>query len=198
MRIYSKEQVMNNEIPLMMLRNRLCRECLDDMGEDSDHNRKVLVCEAKSWSDRGGYPFPWADRANPEWGALDNLNIILDARRGTKRDFIDYWSAFLDSRSVGTPSADVTLESSLRTTELALAAVLSLQGFDSGMELISERRVAWHFAPATREEQSRLGESVQQFRDGTCRVDPRRFVQELAQVRRRLYDFLGSSASRAA
>ena len=80
------------------------------------------------------------------------------------------------------------------TTNLVLASVLSLEGYEPQMLVLDREGVgsdehpqgAWQFDP-----DSRLDSIVAEFKEQSYMVEPEAFQKKLNHVRRELFDFLG-------
>jgi len=81
--------------------------------------------------------------------------------------------------------------SSFRTSDLAMAVYLSLNGQVFSLEKSDEEGVAaFAFNPVLDEETIVLERLVNTFNKGRARVEPRKFMKEAGAVRGRLYDFI--------
>ena len=80
------------------------------------------------------------------------------------------------------------------TTDLALASVLSLNGYQLTMNLVNPTTVAWDVADDSTDEL--FEEIVREYDARRYRVEPRAFAQELYKVRKAMYSKLGIRASR--
>lgn len=87
-------------------------------------------------------------------------------------------------------------DGAFRTKDMALATVLSCQGFRYHLERISAKDALWVFEPpANREDE--FDDLVDSYNNHACKVEPRSFVVEWGKVRTKLYAFLGISRRRA-
>lgn len=77
----------------------------------------------------------------------------------------------------------------IRTVDMTLATVLTLNGYHPVMEFKKDRQVQWVIAYEDVDEYS--VEIMSDYFAGGCRVEPRRFTRELRAVRQNMYQFLG-------
>lgn len=80
------------------------------------------------------------------------------------------------------------------TTDLALASFLSLNGRGFRVERNPRRRekeqAIFIFEPVSETEANAMILLVNEYQSGSARVEPRRFMREVASVRGQLYDLL--------
>jgi hypothetical protein len=86
----------------------------------------------------------------------------------------------------------ITLGDELRTDDMTFACVLSLQNFKLELQTGEKPgRAIWVVDEEQLDGHDDIDQFVRDYRNGICRVEPRRFMQELRRVRKELYDFLG-------
>lgn len=83
-----------------------------------------------------------------------------------------------------------------RTDDMALATVLRGQGFKYRLERMGHRRAVWAFR--YNGEGERLDDLIDEYEDHSCKVEPRAFTRDLAEVRNELFKFLGEPERRQA
>lgn len=84
-------------------------------------------------------------------------------------------------------------EQLLRTTDLAMAAYLQVQGMTpDGMEVVNRDRQGGHPQGAwVFKETPTLRDLVNEFNDGDALVEPDEFHRQINSTRRAMFDFLG-------
>ena len=77
------------------------------------------------------------------------------------------------------------------TTDMALASFLCVNGQTFRLEMMegSATKALFVFEPLTEDERDDLSVLVERFRDGQARVEPLKFLREVANVRSRVYQF---------
>lgn len=83
----------------------------------------------------------------------------------------------------------VEADGAFRTTDMAFATVLILNGYNPVMENLSAKQVAWVIGPEDWDED--IDDLENAYKRGACMVEPLRFMRELRNVRQRMYDILG-------
>jgi len=79
-------------------------------------------------------------------------------------------------------------EGDFRTDDLALATVLSIEGYRLAMEKTLETTVVWVVNDEDADDD--LASLVEEYLGNRYRVEPRAFVKELHVVRSRMYELL--------
>ncbi len=82
-------------------------------------------------------------------------------------------------------------DGAIRTDEMSLAVVLSMEGYD--LLMVRQGRVVIWVIPENDADES-AHEIVHEYVSGAYRVEPRNFMREVREVRTRLYDFLNITA----
>lgn len=85
----------------------------------------------------------------------------------------------------------IEADGAYRTGDMTLATVLVASGFKYILERHNRKRAAWVFLDVDSEREDDFDDLVDSYESGSCRVEPRAFVEELARVRTELYRFLG-------
>lgn len=80
-----------------------------------------------------------------------------------------------------------------RTDDMALATLLRGQGLAYRLERLGYRKAVWIFRYTDDETFDNI---LDEYIDHSAKVEPRTFVQELAQVREELFAFLGEPERR--
>lgn len=79
-----------------------------------------------------------------------------------------------------------TTATEFRTTELSMAAFLTVKGFKHDrLELLDRKTAVWVFLC-----NGEVSEAADQFEDGMAAVEPQGYTEVLGRVRRELYTFL--------
>jgi hypothetical protein len=76
----------------------------------------------------------------------------------------------------------------IETDDMCLATVLVMHGFNPIMER-RDGQVIWHLSDDEAGDDAQ--ELIEEYVAGACRVDPRRFMREVGNVRKDMYRFLG-------
>lgn len=94
------------------------------------------------------------------------------------------------------PAEESELLNEFRTTDLALASLLSMNGISFNLyRAKNNAEKAWFvFLPLSDHEREDMETLIERFRGGHVRVEPVRFIKELRVVRDQLYNFLDEEA----
>lgn len=84
----------------------------------------------------------------------------------------------------------VETDGAFRTTDMTLASVLAAAGFTYLVERLNSTSIAWLFEPALEREEE-FDNLVGAYDERGCKVEPRSFMEEVARIRREMYDALG-------
>ena len=79
-----------------------------------------------------------------------------------------------------------------RTDDMALATVLRGQGFTYRLERLGHRKAVWIFDDGGES----LDDLIDEYEEHSCKVEPRAFTRDLAEVRNELFKFLGEPERR--
>lgn len=84
---------------------------------------------------------------------------------------------------------NTVFDGALRTTDLALSAVLTSLGFEHRLERLSSTRAQWVFA-CEGDKQAELEAAVARYEQFALRVEPRSFLEDVGRLRKQLYDLV--------
>jgi len=80
------------------------------------------------------------------------------------------------------------------TIDLAEATVLAGEGYTYELSKLSKSQATWTFLVPEDSTVEDFWNTVQNYQEGKCRVEPRSFMLEVKKMRSELYKFLGPDA----
>ena len=87
----------------------------------------------------------------------------------------------------------VETDGAFRTGDMTLATLLTIQGYESKMELVGIKAILWVFEELPDDGQQEIFDDlIDAYQEYACKVEPRNFVLALVQVRRDMFAFMNS------